>query len=322
MLRKLFWISFLVGVMGATSLLHADPPVDPSPDTGNFMDRSHDFLSNMFYWPLAFTDELFMAEKDTFEVNQSYFRVIGAYTWVNHEGFKFKPRIRVKVRLKALQRRLSLIAFGENDNEASPDIEAHRLAISRNAADIGRDTTRTRVGFRYNVLEWFNSAFDADVVVSKALFPEPSLRGRQILYKSKTVQSRFTVTGFYKEDLKFGQTTRLDFSHVAGKRWAYDSTLTGRQSEVQPDWEWDSATNVNYLLSSRETLALRLQAIGPTQPHTIVSNYRTSVVYRRNFYRSWIFYELEPGVDWPYVDDHRKAIWSGAFRLELLFKSS
>ena len=71
----------------------------------------------------------------------------------------------------------------------------------------------------------------------------------------------------------------------------------------------------------REALALHLQAFGPTRPHAIVQNYHTSIVYRRNFYRSWIFGELEPGVDWPYVDNHRLPVWSTVFRLELQFKS-
>lgn len=318
---KPFCLTFLVVLIGAGSALHADPPVDPTPDMGNFIDHSHDFLSNIFYWPLAFTDQLFKDENAEFEVNQSYFRIIGNYTWVNHEGFKFKPKLRVKVRLKALQRRLSFIAFGENENEASPDIESNRQAIGRNVADVGRDSSRTRVGFRYNVAEWFKTDFDADVVVSKELFPEPSLRGRHTFYKSEKAQSRFTATGFYKEDLKFGQTTRLDYSQRIGKRWAYDTTATGRNSEVRPDLEWDCAINLNYVLSSRENMALRLQAVGPTKPHAIVGNYRSSLVYRRNFYRSWMFYEVEPGVDWPYINDHRLPVWSSAFRLELVFKS-
>ncbi len=136
-------------------------------------------------------------------------------------------------------------------------------------------TSVTRVGF-----EWFNSGFDldADVVVSKTLYPEPSLRARQILYKSHKVQSKFTVTGFYKENLKFGHTTRFNHEQRLAKRWAYDAALTGRQAERQPDLEWDTGINVNYSPSSREALTLRLQAAGPTKPHTIVGNYRTSVV--------------------------------------------
>lgn len=317
-LKRLFWTGVFGLLIGPTA--YADPPVDPTPDTGNFIDRSHYFLSNLFYWPMAYTDQLFMEENATFEANPSYFRIIGNYTWVNREGFKFKPQFRAKVRLKALQRRLSLIAFGENENEASPDID-NKQKIERNTGNVGRDTTRTRVGFRYTILEWLDSDFDADVVVSDDLFPEPSLRFRQRLYKSELTRSRFTVTGFYKEDLKFGQTTRLDTLQKISTRWAYDAALTGRSSEVRPDLEWDTYFNLNYVLSSREGLALRLQAIGPTHPHTIVSNYRTSVVYRRNFYRSWMFYEVEPGVDWPYRDNHRAPVWSSAFRLELVFKS-
>lgn len=326
MINKIIICGVFITLVCGNSFINAAPQplVDPTPDTGNAIDTTHDFLANTFYWPMAFVDHFFVSEDQEFETNQSFFRVIGNYTWVDREGFKFKPQIRMRVRLKSLQKRLSVIAFGENENEASPDVSAKQSEPSQIARDknkVGRDTTQTRVGLRYNVFEWFNSRFDADVVVSNSLFPEPSLRGRQNIYKSDRVLSRFTVTGFYKEDLKFGHTSRLDYSQQAGKRWAYDATLTGRQSEVRPDLEWDTGINLNYLLSVREAMVLRLQAIGPTRPHTIVTNYRTSVVYRRNFYRTWLFYEVEPGVDWPYVDNHRAPVWSSAFRLEMQFKS-
>ena len=297
---------------------------DPTPDTGNFIDSTHDFLANSFYWPMAFVDHFFMSQNEEFESNQSFFRVIGNYTWVSGQGFQFRPQIRLRVRLKALQKKLSIIAFGENNNEASPDISANQQTetkLTRDNSQIGRDTTQTRVGLRYNMFEWFNSRFDADVVVSNKLFPEPSLRGRQIIYKSDTTLSRFTIIGFYKKDLRWGQNPQLDYSKQLGKRWACDATIEGHQSQTLPELEWDSSANLNYLLSVREAMALRFQAIGPTRPHAIATNYRTSVVYRRNFYRSWMFYEVEPGIDWPYIDNHRAPVWSSAFRLELQFKS-
>jgi hypothetical protein len=327
---KLSWRIFVVALFCAGSPLHADPIVDPTPDTGNSLDRTHDFLSNVFYWPVAFTDQLFMEESDEFRANESYFRVIGHFTWVDYEGFSMKPQFRAKVRLKALQRKLSLIAFGENDDEASPDIDSTKKTIGRDTRQVGRDTSRTRVGFRYNVAQWFNTDFDADLVVSKEFFPEPSLRGRVTIYKSDRAQSQFSTTGFYKKALRYGYITRLNYKHQMAKRWGHDTAVSVRQSQEFPALQWDSAINLNYLLSIRETMALRLQAVGVTRPYIFVLNYRSSVVYRRNFYRTWLFYEVEPGVDWPYRprvgsppyrDGTRLPVWSSAFRIEIVFKS-
>ena len=293
------------------------PP--PAEIPNNFIDNTHDVLSNSFYWPLVWFDHFFMSEREEYEINQSFFRVINNYTWINGKGFSFKPKLRMKIRLKAFQRRLSIIAFGENEDETVQTFSAARQA--QIDAGITPVEDRTRVGVRYAVWEWLDSRFDADIVVSSKLVPEPALRARQNLYKSDRTLSRFTVTGFWEKDLRFGQTTQIDFAHQFKKRWAYDITLRGKQSQVIPAIVWDHSINTNYQLSKKEALALHLQASGPTRPHAVVQNYHTSVVYRRNFYRPWMFGEVEPGVDWPYLLNHRQPVWSTVFRLELQFKT-
>lgn len=260
-----------------------------------------------------------MSKREEYETNQSFFRLIGNYTWVNGSGFAFKPQIRMKIRLKALQRRVSIIILGENDDETNSSTAL--AATAENAPLIAPARQSTRIGFQYTALDWLNSRFDADIVVNSKLVPEPSLRARQKLYSSPRTLSRFTVTGFWEQKHRFGQTTQVDYAHQFARKWAYDITLKGTQSQDIPELAWDNIINTAYQISSRDGLALHLEAFGPTRPHAMVQNYHSSVVYRRNFYRSWMFYEIEPGVDWPYINSHRHPVLSTAFRLEFQFKN-
>ena len=36
-----------------------------------------------------------------------------------------------------------------------------------------------------------------------------------------------------------------------------------------------------------------------------INDYITTITYRQSFYRKWLFYELEPGVNFSIVDDYK-----------------
>ena len=38
--------------------------------------------------------------------------------------------------------------------------------------------------------------------------------------------------------------------------------------------------------------------VGVTKPDTVVDTYRVRSRLRRNFYRDWLFYEIEPQLEW------------------------
>ena len=85
-----------------------------------------------------------------------------------------------------------------------------------------------RVGLRYNVLEWFNSVRRPIVVVSSKFPRNPLCVPAKKFIDGQTLGG--LMIGFWEKELRFGHTTQLDFAHQFAKRWAYDITVTGKQS--------------------------------------------------------------------------------------------
>ena len=71
-------------------------------------------------------------------------------------------------------------------------------------------------------------------------------------------------------------------------------------------------------LNRREALRYLVSMDGFTRPNTRVENYRAGVTYRRNIWRPWFFYELEPYLLWPRERDFDTTTGI-VFRVETLF---
>ncbi len=299
-------------------LFSADASGSTRTVVGQWIDNTHDFLGESFNRPIAWFDRFFLTKEGEYETNHSYFRLIGNYGWVNGEGFQFKPQFRTKIRLKAFERRLSIIAFGDDTgttlppsaNPLDPDVVPASDATAQ----------KTRIGFRYTFMDWVHARFDADLLFRSTLVPEPSLRYRLNLYSTDRSQARVTVKGFWDNDVHFGQRTRLEYGYRIAPRWTLDIAGTGRQSQQTPSVQWDGSINTGFQLSRKAALVHHVGASGPTRPHTYVQHYRTSLLYRQQFYRTWMFFDVEPGIDWPYENNHRHPVLSTVFRLELQFK--
>ena len=61
-------------------------------------------------------------------------------------------------------------------------------------------------------------------------------------------------------------------------------------------------------------------ADGQTEPYDFVKNYKVGARFRRQAYRDWLFWEVEPSYNWrvdePYFD--REGAWRIELRLEFL----
>ena len=63
--------------------------------------------------------------------------------------------------------------------------------------------------------------------------------------------------------------------------------------------EWGTELSMAQKLSPRSAVTIGCGVYGNTREAALVGNYKIFSRYRRNFLRSWLFYELEPEISWP-----------------------
>ena len=69
---------------------------------------------------------------------------------------------------------------------------------------------------------------------------------------------------------------------------------------------------------------LYVGADGKTEPYDFVKNYKVGARFRRQAYRDWLFWEIEPSYNWRIDESYfdREGAWRIELRLEfLLFES-
>ena len=134
---------------------------------------------------------------------------------------------------------------------------------------------------------------------------------------------RVAETFFVKNTDLIGETTEFSLERLFGEttllRWAN----AGTASEEIEGLEWGSELSLSRQLSSKSAITLQGGVYGNTTSSALVQNYLLLSRYRRNFLRSWLFYELEPQISWPRSPDgSHPATLAFIFRIEIGFQAT
>jgi hypothetical protein len=138
---------------------------------------------------------------------------------------------------------------------------------------------------------------------------------------AELVQLRFGETLFLKNTSGFGETTEIDLERLFDRdtlvRWANAGTV----SEEFSGMEWGTELSMIHQLSPRSAITVAAGIYGNTSASAMVGSYKIYNRYRRNFLRSWLFYELEPEVSWPRNEaGHYPATFAVTGRIEVVFQ--
>jgi hypothetical protein len=97
----------------------------------------------------------------------------------------------------------------------------------------------------------------------------------------------------------FTDTTQLDFERTITTfslvRWANNVTYTEGSNGIT----WNTGVSFLTQLTPKSAISYDTSMWGVNYPMWTVQNYRVGIKYRKNFYRPWLFFELEPEVTWP-----------------------
>jgi hypothetical protein len=235
---------------------------------------------------------------------------------------KFGTTLRANVQLTRINERLHLVVFGENEPEpfsSSLPEDPGNPGFDRNSPSLRIVNTELRYDFiRTPLLGIFLGAG-----VRLIIPPESFVRSRfQYTYRiSDVALLRCTETLFVKKFEGVGETSEIDLERLLNRKTLLRWSNTGTVSYDIKGMEWGSELSLIRELSPRSGITLAGGVYGTTRTNVVVENYRMFARYRRNFLRSWLFYELEPEISWPRgADGSFPASLALTFRMEVVFQ--
>lgn len=335
----------IMTVCAGTSSAGDGPPAEPVPATlpvapaeaepadtasarkttsvGTAVDTTHDVIErnildqvirlDSFFGNLRTEDqqkaEFKMRWRNSLRVEKSGKIGLGTSLWLN-------------IQLPKTNERLHFVVSGENE----PAPTSSTLPQEAGSSGLDRSSPSTRIvnsELRYGLLRTPALDIYIGAGVLFRLPPEAFVRSRfQYTYKISDVSLlRCRETLFVKKFEGLGETTEIDLERLLDRktllRWANAGTVS---YEIK-GMEWGSELSLIRELSPRSAVTLAGGVYGHSSVDGVVDNYRVFSRYRRNFLRSWLFYELEPEISWPRrADGGFSTNLALTFRLEVMFE--
>jgi hypothetical protein len=131
---------------------------------------------------------------------------------------------------------------------------------------------------------------------------------------------RFSEIAMWQAIEHFSNTLQLDlerkFTTFTFVRWGNNVTYI----QGTPGVTWNSGISLFTQLTPKSAISYDTSMWGVNHPDWVIQNYRVGSLYRRNFYRPWLFFELAPEVTWPKDErGHRNSTYAFMTTLEIQF---
>ena len=278
---------------------------------GDWLEDSKDYAARKANEMTQWVDNFFGNDERDLEQAESRLRLRTIYNWDERLDNEIKLRLGGKVSLPQISKRLDLVFRGEDMDDFSDDgVE---------------DPSEDRVGLQLQVGPKDIKKYRFDLAVGfGSSGPKPG--------------AKFVYQDAFAEDLNFRFTQRFTYDLGEGgygsSRFVLDKALGDRElvraytrflyGEKTDGTEWFSS--LSYARgwggdSGRVGATwLYVGADGQTEPYDFVKNYKVGARFRRQAYRDFLFWEVEPSYNWriddPYFD--REGAWRIELRLEFL----
>lgn len=300
------------------------PPTDQTED-GTWSDRQQKSIRNWADRTANKMDNWF-GEPDPNKPASATLRVIVDNRWNKHDGYDVKPRIRGKLKLPALERKISLV-FGDDslDNEL-----ANSVAISNENAAGQQDKTvdgqrakedNSSLALRWSALSK-HIPFDTDLDLGVRSGDDIYLRLKA--KKRWTLQNDFSLHAEqmyrYGVDSENYLRTNIELTHARPNQPILSSQLSLTYADAQDDdLNWDNFIFRQHQFFHGNTFSYGLYTGGFLNNKDLrLNSYGPFVSWRQPFVREWFFIQG----DLNYLNDHRadRSHFIGAsVRLEALF---
>ena len=305
------------------------PQVDPcftvTVEGDNWMDQVHGFVQDNTCEPAVWFDTFFVRDHILLDVRPATLIVLrNSGRWTEGQSVDPVHYYRFRYRLPQMEKLLKRAKF-YLVSESPPDkftIQPGMPVDPGVSPETG--VRKPLVGVRADLYTRLRSLASVDTGIKISMHPDAYIRMRFQYEKpfGEVYLIRFTEIAMWQTIEHFTNTVTLDFERKLATftllRWGNNVTFTQGRSGIT----WNSGISLLTQLTPKSAISYDTSIWGVNHPDWIIDNYRVGSLYRRNFYRPWLFFELAPEVTWPRDESgrrHRNSAYAFMATLEIQF---
>ncbi len=275
-----------------------------------WLDHTHEYLSTNVCKTAVWFDEFFGDARDVEENADRFISVINSLEWdeLNELDYNLKVRARIELpRFKKFGKSLSLILTGESSADVNNVFPEDEQIIEENPTTQGDTAAKRALSLLWDVKRDAHAAFSfgSSIRLRSRLKPMFNVRYRYTYGWDRQHLVRATQNLFWEESEGFGERTRLDYEILLKPKTLLRWSASGMYSQKSEGFEWGIGGSLFQNLSAKRSVSLDWTTVGDTQPRSEINQHRLGIRYRQNFYRPWLFFEIEPAAFFPIEDSHR-----------------
>jgi len=273
-----------------------------------WMNDVHESISNSVFQSALWFDDFFTEEGSIQKNPKVNARIRLEWLPRSREWSEVKARFRVKVKLPHFKDKVDLIL--------SDDDETEQNQLPLNTAHINPEEEKFSAALRYMHDNQKDKYTDTRLGISGG---DIFLRTRHKRYISWSENSvfKFEPSVFYFLDDGFGSRLLLEYNYQQDANTQYRIDYSIRGSESFSGIRWKHGFYKLKHLDNKTASVISLQVEGERngERNFVVDDYTLSYRYRFNAYKEWLFFEVEPFLEWPETEDYRTSVGI-AFKVE------
>ena len=280
----------------------------------DFLDKVHDVLSHSIVIIPESIDSFFSDEKIDEKLQQSRLKI--HFNSSSAKGQRPSHRTGVSARLvfPRLEKKLALV-IKDISNSLKQEDEDQILN------DLSNETEKADMG---TYLNWFtrlknNFQLNSDAGIRFTLPLDPFIRIRFKKYWNPSTNLKLRLMGnvFWFTSKGFGHKWRVQIDRKMSQEYLFRFDNRAFWIETDRFFTFSHGPVIFHKINSRDTIRYG-SAVESTSHPIEVQNYKAYLGYRSQFYKDWIYIEVQPEINYP---RERKFHFTPAiyFKLETVF---
>lgn len=287
------------------------------------MDLAHARLERTILEQTLRLDDFFGKEKTGTPGETGYeIRWRNAFRFEHGGALRYGGSARVNLTLSKVSNRLKLLFIGDDEPEPIT------LSLPQDPGNPGLDRTIPTTRFantelRYELIQrpQLNLFLGTGIRITSPPEAFGRIRFKYIRNVGERMLIFFDETLFANSTSWLGETTEVAFVWQPAPKTIINWGNSGTVSQKVRGLEWGSVLALSRELSPKSAITVSTGIFGNTSLSQLAVNYQVTACYRRNFLRSWLFYELQPEISWPRnAWGDYPATFAFTFRIEVVFK--
>lgn len=285
----------------------------PTTDDYIWMEKLHESVSNSVYQSALWFDNFFLDDNVEQMSPKTTARIRFGWLPKVNDLSKLDTRFRIKVKLPHFKNKMDIVLSDDDDSNQS-DLP---LEAINSRTDIKEESFSAAVRYTHNKSK--NRVLESRIGISGGdIFLKT--RHKRILSFSNISSIKIEPSLYYFLNDGLGSKLLLEYNYQADERSQYRLNYSVRASESFTGLKWKHGFYKLTQLQQKTASVIGLQVNGERNGDRgfVIDKYTLSYRYRFNALRSWLFFEIEPFLEWP-EEKHYQTTPGIALRVEGYF---